>query len=119
MLRQKLKKLPKKTVSKAIKEAVKAEDKPSKPDESLIATDYMTPEQLALNIQYLINPANQDKKEFPKRKSNMYAYAFMNKNRELIYFLENRFGELQIQDKEIVINLVPLTSDEASTERDD
>lgn len=70
-----------------------------------IAQDYYNAGELAETIEYLNNPENEKKKDFEQKKACLYAYAFLQRNKELSQWLEARFSERTVADKTIVINI--------------
>jgi len=94
---------PDKSVSDKLNNLLDIE--PSKSDK-LEAKLELSVEELAIEINYLNNPKNQNKKDFEKRKANLYSYAILQDKPDLMKWLETRFGTLSIQDKDITINIL-------------
>jgi hypothetical protein len=72
-------------------------------NETFTARKVYTPDELAEELHFLMNPVNQGKKFFYKRLANLYSYAFLTYKTDLVKFLESRFGTITLQDKEINI----------------
>jgi len=71
-------------------------------DNPLEAKFYLSIEELATEINYLNNPKNQSKKDFGKRKSNLYAWAVLNDKSDMMKWLESRFNTTEhVPDTEI------------------
>jgi hypothetical protein len=80
--------------------------KPEPTQETELQAQYFNLESLAKELHFLNNPESQNDGTFQRRLSNMYAYAFIQQDKNLYSFLELRFGNLQLADKNIIINII-------------
>jgi len=73
---------------------------------ALLAQANYGSEELALELAYVMESSNQNDPGFNKKLANLYSFAILKNNINLMNFLENRFSNLKIADREIVINIV-------------